>query len=122
VDFTIERGYARLSRTWQPDDVVELTLPMPIQRVVSHANVTENKGKVAIERGPLVYCAEAVDNGAVLTAQLADNASLTSAHDPDLLQGVTVVRATQPSGELTLIPYYAWAHRGIGEMTVWFHR
>ncbi|MCB0107352.1 MAG: glycoside hydrolase family 127 protein [Caldilineaceae bacterium] len=123
VDFTVEQGYARLTRTWQPGDVVELTLPMEIKRVMSHVNVRENDDKVAIERGPLVYCAEAVDNnGAVLATPLTDDAVLTAVDRPDLLNGITVIQAQQAGGNITLIPYYAWAHRGIGEMTVWFNR
>jgi len=123
INFTIEAGYARLTRTWQPGDVIECTLPMPIQRVVSHANVAETKGKVAIERGPLVYCAEAVDNkGSVLSATVRADALLTTSERRDQLNGVTVIQAKQGSGDLTFIPYYAWAHRGSGAMAVWFRQ
>jgi DUF1680 family protein len=85
--------------------------------------VPETVGKVAVERGPLVYCAEAVDHdGPILRATLADNAPLTITFVPDLLNGITVIQANQRTGNLTLVPYYAWAHRGIGAMTVWFDR
>ncbi|MBX3012727.1 MAG: glycoside hydrolase family 127 protein [Caldilineaceae bacterium] len=123
VALTLEQGYAILHRTWSPGDVVRLTLPMPVRRVVCHPAVAENVGKVALERGPLVYCAEAIDNqGQVLKSALADQAALTTAFHPALLNGVTVIEAQQPTGRLTFIPYYAWAHRGVGEMAVWVTR
>jgi len=125
IPLTIEKGYVRITRRWQPNDQVTLRLPMAIQRVISHANVAENKGKVAIERGPLVYCAEAADNPSLtVEATLADTMHITATPKADLLNGVTVLHASQPDdGDgLTLIPYYAWAHRGRGEMTVWFNR
>ncbi|HRW08507.1 MAG TPA: glycoside hydrolase family 127 protein [Caldilineaceae bacterium] len=123
IAFTVDQGYAHLTRTWHPGDVVELTLPMEIKRVMSHVNVRENDDKVALERGPLVYCAEAIDNGgSVLATPLTDDAVLTAINRPDLLNDVTVIQAQQEGGNITLIPYYAWAHRGIGEMTVWFNR
>ncbi len=123
AELTIEKGYALLTRTWQPGDQITLTLPMTPRRVVSHVAVTENQGKVAIERGPLVYCAEAIDNGGhVLAAVLPDDAPLTPTFVPDLLGGVTVIRSTALAHSLQFIPYYAWAHRGIGEMMVWLRR
>ncbi|MEZ4865171.1 MAG: glycoside hydrolase family 127 protein [Caldilineaceae bacterium] len=123
VALTLAQGYALLNRTWQAGDVVELTLPMPVRRVAAHPAVAENGGKVALERGPLVYCAEGIDNGGqVLAAVLPDDAPLATEFVSDLLHGVVVVRAYQPSGNLTFIPYYAWAHRGVGEMAVWVKR
>jgi uncharacterized protein len=116
---TTEKGYVHLTRQWQKGDVVELHLPMPIRRVVSHKNVKDNLGKVAVERGPIVYCAEAVDNeGKALNLALKDTSQLTATRDEDLLGGVTVIQGN----ELTLIPYYAWSHRGEGEMVVWLER
>jgi len=123
VALTLDKGYAHIQRTWQPDDIVEVTLPMPVRRVVSHPNVKDTAGKVAVERGPLVYCAEGVDNGGhVLDKGLSDAATISTEFKPDLLNGVTVLQVQQPAGNLSLVPYYAWAHRGVGEMTVWFRR
>ena len=115
----MDKGYAVLGRTWQSSDVVELSLPMPINRVISHKEVAENKGKVAVERGPIVYCAEAVDNGGqALELERADKTALQSERRDDLLGGITVIK-----GEgIRLIPYYAWAHREVGEMVVWLER
>jgi len=120
---TLHQGYAMLDHTWQAGDIVELTLPMPVRRVACHPAVSENVGKVALERGPLVYCAEGIDNrGQVLDVVLQDGATLETEFVPDLLHGVVVVRAVQPTGVLTFVPYYAWAHRGVGEMAVWLKR
>ena len=109
ADIELERGFAMVRRRWRPGDVVELDLPMPVRRVASHDGVTGNRGRVAVERGPLVYCAEGADNGGkALALTLPDAAGLTAAHDRGLLGGVTTIRG----GGLTLIPYYAWSHRG----------
>jgi uncharacterized protein len=70
-----------------------------------------------------VYCAEGVDNGgAALRLSLADTAVLQAKPSPGLLGGVTVVTAAMPAGPVTLIPYYAWSNRGVGEMAVWLKR
>ena len=115
----LDRGFAVIRRRWRAGDVVELHLPMPVRRVVSHAGVAGNRSRVAVERGPLVYCAEGADNGGnALGLTLSDDAALTAEHDAGLLGGVTAIRA----GEITLIPYYAWSHRGAGEMNVWLRR
>ena len=120
IALALHQGYAVVQRLWQPGDQLELTLPMPVRRVVSHPAVAEDAGKVAVERGPLVHCLEAVDNeGSVLGAALADSTPLIAAKAPQLLNGVVTIEAKQPDGNLTFIPYYAWAHRGRGEMTVW---
>lgn len=123
VAWVLQKGYATINRTWQAGDVVELTLPMSVRRVGCHPAVSDNVGKVALERGPLVYCAEGIDNGdQVLDKGLADHATVTSAFVPDLLNGVVTVQATDANRALTFVPYYAWAHRGVGEMTVWLKR
>ena len=119
VPLNVSQGYAHLERTWQPGDVVELDLPMPVQRVVSHEQVGANIGRVALERGPLVYCVEGVDNGGQIDAlSLSDTTELQAEHRPDLLNGVTVITGQS----LTAIPYYAWAHRGLSPMAVWLPR
>ena len=119
ADLELDRGFAVVRRHWRPGDVVELDLPMPVRRVVSHEGVAVNRGRVAVERGPLVYCAEGADNGGkALELTLPDAAALTAEHDGGLLGGVTTIRG----GGITLIPYYAWSHRGAGEMNVWLQR
>jgi DUF1680 family protein len=130
-------GFAVLRRTWKAGDAIELELPMDVRRVLSHEKVAANAGRVALERGPVVYCAEAVDNGGrVFNLVLPDDARLEARHRPDLLGGVTVVAGralalhASENGrsvvtreqDFVAVPYYAWAHRGEGEMAVWLPR
>ena len=117
---TLEKGYAILGRTWNTGDSIDLHLPMQIRRVLSHDLLKENQGRMALERGPVVYCAEGIDNTtAVERLILPDEAELSAEYRKDLLNGVNVIRSPQ---DLTLVPYYAWGHRGPGEMAVWLRR
>ena len=135
VPIRLERGFAVITREWSVGDAVDLHLPMPIRRVVAHEAVKADDGLVAVERGPLVYTAEFVDNGGLVTnLVLDDQAPLAAQWRPDLLNGVMTVTGTATAlrmrngsaaaaaEPLTLIPYYAWAHRGKGEMAVWLAR
>jgi uncharacterized protein len=134
-DITRENGYAVISRTWSEGDVVDFNLPMDIRRIRSHPEVAANEGKVALQRGPLVYCAEwpEFDDNSVLDIIMAEDAPLTHEFRDDMLEGVTVLegrvngsRRLLDGGvetyekDFTAIPYYAWAHRGPGEMMIWF--
>ena len=112
-------GYASLARKWKRGDVIELTLPMPVRRVVANEQVAADRGRVAIERGPIVFAAESVDNPNINVRGyvLADAGKLTAEERPNLLGGVVVVRDERG---FTAIPYYAWANRGASEMAVWF--
>ena len=88
----LNKGYALIKRTWKAGDVVELSMPMPVRRVVAHEAVEADRGLVAVERGPLVYCAEWTDNdGRVSNLVLPDGAALTAEMRPDLLNGVVVI-------------------------------
>jgi hypothetical protein len=133
---TIANGYATLARSWRAGDVVDITMPMPVRRVVADPRVKDDDGRVAIERGPLVYTAEWPDNGGhALNVVVPDAAPLGTEFRRDLLGGVQVVTAsvsevvrapggattTQPH-QLVAIPYFAWANRGAGEMQVWLPR
>src|SRR5437867_5896493 len=130
----LDKGYASLSRTWKTGDTIELSLPMPVRRVAANEQVAADRGRVALQRGPIVYAAEWPDNadGKVRNLMLSDNEPLKAEFRPSLLKGVTVVQASAWSlargqkGEvlktpvqLTAIPYYAWANRGRGQMIVW---
>jgi DUF1680 family protein len=125
---TVSKGYVALARTWSPGDVITLDFPMSVRRVLADDRVADDRGKVALERGPLVYCAEGADNdGSALDLVVPDTASFAVEHKPDLLGGVTVLRAAVADREgrprrLTAIPYYAWSNRGPGQMAVWFSR
>ncbi|HEY6548279.1 MAG TPA: glycoside hydrolase family 127 protein, partial [Vicinamibacteria bacterium] len=138
VPLTLEKGYAKVDRPWKTGDAIELGLPMPVRRVVAHASVDADQGRVALQRGPLVYAAEWPDNpgGKVRNLLLSDDTRLATAFRPDLLNGVQVVtgravalannaegKVTRQEQPFTAIPYYAWANRGPGEMLVWIpHR
>jgi len=119
----MENGFAKLKRKWKQGDRIELNLPMPVRRVQSHENVQDNHGKIALQRGPIVYCFEGVDNAdRVLDRSLPDDSSLETEFFPDLLGGLVVIKSTAlDKSPITAIPYYAWAHRGAGEMAVWIH-
>jgi len=123
----LENGFVRLRRIWRPGDTVELNLPMPVRLVVSHPNVKENSGKIALERGPLVYCVEGVDHGGkALDLMLSGSPEFFAEYDPDLLKGIVVIKGKAlldgKEQTLTAIPYFAWSHRGVGEMTVWINK
>jgi DUF1680 family protein len=140
-------SYAEVRRAWRPGDVVRLNLPMPVRRVACHPYVTENAGRVALTRGPLLYCVEQADNSGLDPRDivLPADANFTAEFRPDLLGGVVVLRGQakvvppdnawthhlyrtalpcsereqgQPV-EATAIPYYAWANREPGPMQVW---
>jgi hypothetical protein len=132
IPLSIEAGYAHIGRTWRQGDAIELDLPMPLRRVVANEKVVEDRGKVALERGPIIYCAEWVDNeGHVMNLLLPDSAPLKAEYRKDVLNGVVVVTgkalALRSDGkpvqrDFVAIPYYAWSNRGQGEMAVWLSR
>jgi DUF1680 family protein len=123
VDATPTRGYAHIRRTWHAGDRVSLALPMPVRRVGAHPNVEANRGRVAIERGPMVYCVEATDNGGNLhAAHLHDATQLQPELVPDELGGYVKLVTTHADAPLTFIPYHLWGHRDFGEMAVWLLR
>jgi DUF1680 family protein len=101
-------------------------LPMPVRRVVANPGVKDDVGRAAIQRGPVVYALEGVDNdGHVLDTSVPMDAVFTPSARADLLGGVTVLTTTlpatasTPARTITAIPYFAWANRGRGEMVVW---
>lgn len=133
----MDKGFAQIRRNWKKGDTIDLVLPMPVRRVVAQSMVKDDTGKVALERGPLVYCAEWPDNGGkVLNLALADNAQLKPEFRADMLKGIVVLKgkalavtknadgsiADKKEQDFLVIPYYAWAHRGPGEMAVWLIR
>ncbi len=142
----IPGAYAEIRRAWQPGDTVHLALPMPVRCMECIPHVADNVGRVALMRGPLVYCVEGVDHpGADLDSLvLLPEAGFAHVFQPDLLGGVVIVQGyagiappdepwgdrlyrrvdpapsqLQPTIRLTAIPYYAWANREPGPMRVW---
>jgi len=135
VDYKIENGYAVISRKWKKNDKVEVNLPMEVRRVIANTNIQDDNGKVALQRGPIMYCAEWKDNnGLASNIIVPKGAEFKPEYESSLLNGVMVLKAdvksiaVDPAGQnvstqnatLTAIPYYSWANRGKGEMTVWF--
>ena len=114
-------GYVRVKRNWKRGDTIHLTLPMPARRIVAHASVKDDEGKVALQRGPLVYALEAIDNGDHALDLVIPRASpLRSRFRADLLNGVEMITGEgEGSRPFVAIPYYAWNNRGQGDMTVW---
>jgi DUF1680 family protein len=133
VKNTLDKGYFTINRWWKKGDIVEVHFDMEPRTLRADNKVDADKGKIAVERGPLVYCAEWVDNDfSVLSVFMNRRPEFTEEWKPDLLHGITQLKTDaqlllyDASGRLqtkdvalTLIPYYAWAHRGSGEMAVW---
>jgi uncharacterized protein len=133
VELSLERGYVRIERKWAKGDNIQLHLPMPVRRVQANTHVQDDQGMVALQRGPLVYCAEWPDNnGHVLNLVVPNNAKFDSQWHPDLLNGIQVVTGNvealkrdddgevkQRPHQLVAVPYFAWSNRGPGEMAVW---
>nr|WP_314262108.1 beta-L-arabinofuranosidase domain-containing protein [uncultured Devosia sp.] len=133
-------GYLTINRTWAKGDVIALDLPMPAVRLYANPGVLMDVGRVALKRGPLVYCLEEIDNpgGRVQRLKLPRDAELKAETRSDLFDGVVTLKAdakaideaewrtlyrTAPpkeaSATLTALPYYLWANRGQGSMVVW---
>ncbi len=110
-----------LPRLWNPGDALDLTFETPIRLLRARPQVRPCRGKVAVTRGPLVYCLESVDNpGVDLFSVRLDPSTLASEFRPNLLGGTQVITARSRDGQpLTFIPYYLWANRGESQMTVW---
>ena len=115
--FTPEKGYCAIMREWKAGDVVEIAMNMPVRRIKANDKVEADKGRLAVERGPLVYCAEAVDNGGkAFSAVLPVDAAFTEGE----MEIASTKMVSLKGGGLTLVPYFAWWHRGAGEMQTWF--
>lgn len=129
IAYVVDRGYATITRIWNPGDSVTLNLPMNIRRVEANTKVKDDENLTALEYGPLVYCVEGIDNDNRLSGvSLPDHTVLRLEHRTDFLNGVNViigdVKAKDGRGvrKFTAIPYYAWSNRGTGTMKVWLAR
>lgn len=122
-------GYISLGRTWNDGDVIEIEFPFEVRKVIANAEVRDDRRRMAVERGPIVYCAEWPDVPAGKALQLLFDAraELKPSFDGDFYGGVTVIDAqakpiTNPQSAaqpVRLIPYFLWSNRGAGEMSVW---
>ncbi|HPD29503.1 MAG TPA: glycoside hydrolase family 127 protein [Phycisphaerae bacterium] len=137
---TMDKGYAVIRRQWKAGDAIEMDMAMPVRRIQAHPNVAANRGRVALQRGPMVFCLEAVDNGGkVFDLVLPRDAELKTEFRPNMLGGIMTIKAqglrcpardwkdklylaapahAEPV-ELTAVPYCIWDNREAGEMTVW---
>ncbi|MDR1160825.1 MAG: glycoside hydrolase family 127 protein [Tannerellaceae bacterium] len=130
---SLDKGYFAISRQWKKGDIVTIHFDMEPRTVKAHPDVLADNGRVAVERGPVVYCAEWPDNDfSVLSVFMNRKPAFTVEDKPDLLYGIHQIkteaqtlsydekgRLQTKDVTLSLIPYYAWAHRGKGEMSVW---
>lgn len=136
----IEQGYLVIRRLWSAGDIIEVHDPMETHRIYAHPNLRADAQKVTIQRGPLVYCLESIDNGEPLSSiSLKQDGEFTAAFDETLLGGAVVIEADgvrvdqeswsgglysrekaslQPV-KVKAVPYYLWGNRGSGEMKVW---
>lgn len=115
----VDKGYA-IIKNWKPDDEIVLHMDMPVEKVAADPRVKQDIGKRAIQRGPLVYCLEEVDNPKNFDElQINPSTSFEVIDKPDLLDGIKMIHAKSDNQEMFLIPYYAWDNRTAGKMKVW---
>jgi len=132
VENKLDKGYCTISRTWKKGDIVEIHFDMEPRLVKAHDKVTDDRGKVAVERGPIVYCAEWTDNNFDIFSTLFSKKPELTVQKSSDLSGIDRIQATVQvldydaqgmlktrNETISLIPYYAWNHRGIGKMAVW---
>ncbi|MEO8861221.1 MAG: glycoside hydrolase family 127 protein [Ginsengibacter sp.] len=135
VGYDIQNGYAVIWKIWKKNDIVKVMLPMEVREVVANNSVKNDIGKVALQRGPIMYCAEWIDNnGKAANIIIPPGNTFTTEYKPGLLNGIEILKGNALAvivdekeqnvktitQAFTAIPYYAWANRGKGEMMVWF--
>lgn len=137
VEYKLEKGYAVIEREWKNGDQIDMNIPMEVKRVTSRTELKQDEGRVALQRGPLVYCVEGADNNTkAWNLILPDNAIFVTSFQKDLLGGVETIQFQAPTIQvsddgqtvstevktITAIPYYAWCNRGQNQMQVWLPR
>ena len=139
----LQKGYLKITSQWQEGDVVKLCLEMPVERLQANPQVRADAGKIAFQRGPLVYCVEECDNGSNLSALSVDpSSSFLAVKDSQLLENAIAIvgkgmretadgwdkslyrpyEKAEKETDIRFIPYFLWGNRGQGEMTVWLRR
>jgi DUF1680 family protein len=134
VEYQVQNGYAVIQRAWKKGDAVSISLPMEVRRVVSIDSVNQDRDRVALQYGPLMYCVEGADNkGNVTGLVLPSTTTFTTAYQPGLLGGVNTIQFQAPvvttgtdgvsvttvQKQITAIPYFSWNNRGANDMQVW---
>ena len=134
VDYQVKNGYAVIQRTWKKGDVVSISLPMEVRRVVTIDSVAQNRNRVALQYGPMMYCVEGADNkdnvfGLIVPA----TTKFETEYRSDLLGGINTIKFTAPvvttgsdglsvttqQKEIRAIPYFSWNNRGADDMQIW---
>ena len=131
--FAPEKGYCVIDRAWKAGDRVEVAMNMPVRRIKAHDAVAADRGRLAVERGPIVYCAEGVDNGGNALGLAVPSEATFAVTTCDILGNVFPALETKAlrvrrglkslasePATAKLVPYFAWCHRGAGEMQTWF--
>ncbi|MBK7981264.1 MAG: glycoside hydrolase family 127 protein [Ignavibacteriae bacterium] len=119
-NLNLVNGYAVVSKVWSKRENVELNIPMEIKKVEANENVKDDSGKVAIEFGPIVYCAEEADNKIISNITIDDATKLNANHAVILDQPIVEINGENENCNFSLIPYYIWSNRGVNKMKVWF--
>jgi DUF1680 family protein len=134
VKYRIENGYAVINNKWKKGDVISLNLPMPVRMIRATDSIKADKNKIALQRGPLIYCVEQLnDANAKKSYIIPKDVVFRTSFNKTLLNGIVEIKANVPvikpsadglsikteHGELTAIPYYSWANRGHSQMDVW---
>lgn len=121
VEYKMHSGYAKLDRKWHKGDKIELYLPMPVRKVMANSKVKADSGRIAIQRGPVVYCIEGIEPNPdrILNLKVGKNEIFKTEYKSDLLNGVQTVYPE--SKKIEAIPYCTWENRGKAEMEVWMN-
>jgi uncharacterized protein len=133
----IDRGYMEITKDWIKGDKIEVILPMAIRRVITNERVQENRNLVAVEYGPIVYCAEEIDNDRnISNLVISDNAELRIEEQNILLNRINTItcnvhvqnpkinqyQVVKEGYDVRFVPYYLWSNRSVGKMKIWFPR
>jgi DUF1680 family protein len=134
VTYKEENGYAVIERKWKKGDIIEINTPLEVRRIGSHANLLQNKDRVALQYGPMVYCVEAADNNnSAMNFVVPADAQFKVQYEAGKLGGVNTIEfdanVVEPSADgkqvvtvrkpIKAVPYFSWNNRGQGEMQVW---
>ena len=137
IPYKVTNGYAVINKEWEKGDIVSLSLPIETKKVIAIDSISEDRNKISLQRGPLMYCFEHPDNdGMVNNIYIPDNIQFSNNFENNLLGGIMKLEADAPTIKISedgltvktenkriaAIPYFAWANRGVGQMQVWMPR
>lgn len=137
IPYIVTNGYAVINKAWEKGDIVSLSLPIETKKVIAIDSISEDRNKISLQRGPLMYCFEHPDNdGMVNNIYIPDNIQFSNNFENNLLGGIMKLEADAPTIKISedgltvktenkriaAIPYFAWANRGVGQMQVWMPR